>query len=112
MRLTSCRARLLLLSSILLFLAAAPAAAQNGYSFLDEASSGICRGGLGPDRLDALTPLINWVDGGRAPDRVVASQEDGGAIVPTRRLCPYPEVARPTGSGSASEAASFVCRDP
>jgi feruloyl esterase len=71
-----------------------------------------CRGGFGADRLDALTPLINWVEGGRAPDSIVASQEEGGVIVRTRPLCPYAEVARHTGSGSLNEAASFVCRDP
>jgi Tannase and feruloyl esterase len=71
-----------------------------------------CRGGFGPDRLDALTPLINWVEGGRAPDSIVASQEADGAIVRTRPLCPYPQVARYTGSGSLDQAASFACRDP
>ena len=71
-----------------------------------------CRGGFGPDRLDALTPLINWVEGGRAPEAIVAAQEESGAIVRTRPLCPYPRVARLTGSGNASDASSFVCRDP
>ena len=71
-----------------------------------------CRGGFGPERFDALTPLINWVEGGRAPDHIVAAQEEGGAIVRTRPLCPYPQISRPTGSGSPSDAASFVCRDP
>ena len=71
-----------------------------------------CRGGFGPDRFDALTPLINWVEGGRAPDQIVAAQEEGGAIVRTRPLCPYPQIARPSGAGNPREAASYVCRAP
>ena len=71
-----------------------------------------CRGGFGPDRVDALTPLINWVEGGRAPDSIVASQEESGEIVRTRPLCPYPQVARHSGSGSRKDAANFVCREP
>ena len=43
------------------------------------------RGGFGPERFDALTPLINWVEGGRAPDQIVAARESG-AIVRTRPL--------------------------
>ena len=68
-----------------------------------------CRGGFGPERFDALTPLINWVEGGRAPDRIVASQTDGDMITRTRPLCPYPQVAR-YESGNRAEAASFACR--
>ena len=30
----------------------------------------------------------------------------------TRLLCPYPQVARYTGTGSADDAANFVCADP
>ena len=68
-----------------------------------------CRGGFGPERFDALTPLINWVEAGRAPDRIVASQTDGDMITRTRPLCAYPQVAR-YESGNRAEAASFACR--
>jgi feruloyl esterase len=71
-----------------------------------------CRGGFGPDRLDALTPLVNWVEGGRAPDRIVAGQQEGGVLVRTRPLCPYPQRARLEGAGTPTDAASFVCREP
>ncbi len=71
-----------------------------------------CRGGIGPDRFDALTPLINWVEGGQAPSRIVADQEEGGVVVRTRPLCPYPQVARYTEAGLRTDATSFVCRDP
>ncbi|WP_178133185.1 tannase/feruloyl esterase family alpha/beta hydrolase [Vineibacter terrae] len=71
-----------------------------------------CRGGVGVDRIDALTPLINWVENGIAPDRIVGSRLEAGKVVRTRPLCPYPQVARHDGSGSVDEAASFTCAAP
>jgi feruloyl esterase len=69
-----------------------------------------CRGGAGPDRLDGLTALINWVEGGAAPKNITASQMTDGKLVRSRPLCPYPQVARYTGSGSPDEAANFTCK--
>ena len=71
-----------------------------------------CRGGIGVDRIDALTPLINWVEGGKAPANLLGTRMEGGKVVRTRPLCPYPQTARYNGSGSLDDAASFACRDP
>jgi hypothetical protein len=71
-----------------------------------------CRGGIGTDRFDAMTVLINWVEAGSAPDVIEAARVEGGNIVRTRPLCPYPQVARYTGSGSLDEAKNFACRAP
>ncbi len=71
-----------------------------------------CRGGLGVDRFDALTHLINWVELGRAPGRIVAARVEEGVSKMTRPLCPYPETARYNGSGNPNEAVSFECADP
>ncbi|MBI2739516.1 MAG: tannase/feruloyl esterase family alpha/beta hydrolase [Rhodospirillales bacterium] len=71
-----------------------------------------CRGGVGPERFDAMTALINWVENGVAPATIVASQVDKGKVVRTRPLCPYPFVARYSGSGSPDEQASFACKAP
>ena len=71
-----------------------------------------CRGGLGTDRFDALTPLVNWVEGGTAPDQIPAARVDNGEVTRTRPLCPYPQVATYTGSGSIDDASSFVCAAP
>jgi feruloyl esterase len=68
-----------------------------------------CRGGIGTDRFDALTPLVNWVEGGAAPDRIPAARVENGEVTRTRPLCPYPQVAEYTGSGSTDDAANFVC---
>jgi feruloyl esterase len=70
-----------------------------------------CRGGIGVDRIDALTPLLNWVEGGTPPERIVAGRMEGGKVVRTRPLCPYPQTARYNGSGSLDDAASFACKE-
>ena len=82
-----------------------------------------CRGGPSTDQFDLLTPLVDWVERGRAPGPVSASARGignpagaNGDVPPTwsatrtRPLCPYPAVARYTGSGDLESAASFVCR--
>jgi hypothetical protein len=47
-----------------------------------------------------------------APTQITASLENSsGQVVETRPLCPYPQVARYTGTGSTNDASSFVCVD-
>jgi feruloyl esterase len=71
-----------------------------------------CAGGVGPDQMDAVSALIDWVEAGRAPDSLLASRIVGGEVVRTRPLCPYPQVARYAGQGSIDDAASFACAAP
>jgi feruloyl esterase len=71
-----------------------------------------CAGGVGPDRNDAVTAVIDWVEKGKAPERLVASKVTNGAVVRTRPLCPYPQVARYRGQGSIDDAANFSCVAP
>jgi feruloyl esterase len=71
-----------------------------------------CGGGIGPDRHDAVTAVIDWVEKNKAPDTLVASKVTNGAVVRTRPLCPYPQVARYSGQGSVDEAANFSCVAP
>ena len=81
-----------------------------------------CSGGPTTDQFDMLTPLVNWVEQGIAPDSVVATARGVGnaaganADVPstwaanrTRPLCAYPKVARYKGTGSIEVADSFSC---
>jgi feruloyl esterase len=67
-----------------------------------------CGGGKATDQFDTLAALENWVEQGKAPDRIVAR----GAAFPgrTRPLCPYPSVARYSGSGDIESADSFICK--
>ena len=69
-----------------------------------------CGGGEGPNSFDMVDALENWVEHGRAPDRIVAKHVVNGAIERTRPLCPYPQVAVYSGAGSTNDAASFACR--
>jgi hypothetical protein len=82
-----------------------------------------CSGGPAADQFDLLTPLVQWVEQGVAPQAVPASVRGAGhtgganAELPkdwsasrTRPLCAYPTVARYAGSGSLEDAASFSCR--
>jgi feruloyl esterase len=71
-----------------------------------------CGGGTGPDRHDAMTAIINWVEKGQAPSTMVASKVVDDKVVRTRPLCAYPQVARHTGTGSIDDAANFRCVAP
>lgn len=66
-----------------------------------------CGGGQSTDQFDMLTAIQEWVEKGRAPDRVVASGKAFPGI--TRPLCPYPKVARFEGD-NASDERSFTCK--
>jgi len=71
-----------------------------------------CRGGAGVDHLDALSAVINWVEGGKAPDAIVATRAEDGKVTRSRPLCPYPQIARFSGSGSTDDSANFTCVPP
>ena len=47
---------------------------------------GHCNGGPAADQFDMLTPLVNWVEKGRAPDTVIATARGGKLHVPV--MCP------------------------
>jgi feruloyl esterase len=68
-----------------------------------------CVGGPGTDHFDALAALEAWVETGEPPDSILAAHSDEGKVTRTRPLCPYPQVARWTGTGSTDEAGNFVC---
>ena len=71
-----------------------------------------CGGGEGPNDFDKVTPLEQWVEKGKAPDSIIASHSTDGKVDRTRPLCPYPQVARYTGTGSSDDAANFMCKAP
>ena len=83
---------------------------QDSYRLFMVPGMAHCTGGEGTNTFDMLTALDQWVQNGNAPDRIVASKLVNGAVVRTRPLCPYPQVAVYKGSGSTDEAASFTCQ--
>lgn len=71
-----------------------------------------CSGGPGPDQVDWLGALTDWVERDQPPGRVIASKLEEDEVVRTRPLCPYPQTAVYTGSGSTDEAENFECATP
>jgi feruloyl esterase len=87
-----------------------PGKVQGAYRLFMAPGMGHCGGGEGPNTFDMVAALERWVEQGIPPDRIVASHLTDGKVDRTRPLCPYPQVAQYTGSGSTDEAASFVCK--
>jgi feruloyl esterase len=71
-----------------------------------------CQGGAGPAKFDALSAVEKWREQGVAPTTIIASKSEGGKVVETRPLCPYPQAAIYKGSGDTNDAANFVCGIP
>jgi feruloyl esterase len=74
---------------------------------------GHCGGGDGPNVFDTFAPLVQWVEAGTAPDRIIATKyvnnQPAQGIAQTRPLCAYPDVARWNGRGDANSADHFFC---
>ena len=69
-----------------------------------------CGGGAGPDNADWPAAIAEWVENGKAPQRIVARKMANGAATRSRPLCAYPQKAEYKGSGSTDEEANFVCK--
>jgi feruloyl esterase len=67
-----------------------------------------CGGGPALDRFDMLSAVVDWVEKGTAPDKVIAT----GKAFPgrSRPLCAYPKHAHYTGSGDSEDAKNFRCQ--
>src|SRR5262249_7028812 len=75
-----------------------------------------CGGGVTLDKFDALTALTDWVEQGKAPERIIASINPANKEVPatwsanrTRPLCPYPSYAAYSVPAGIACAANLVC---
>jgi hypothetical protein len=69
-----------------------------------------CGGGAGPDVADWTTAIVDWVENGKAPERVVATKAAKGAVSRSRPLCPYPQKSVYSGTGSTDDERNFACR--
>lgn len=69
---------------------------------------GHCAGGDGPFLFDAITTLDEWVGSGSPPERIVVSNPPN-APVRTRPLCPWPQEAVYSGTGSTDDQKNFEC---
>ncbi|RKT20798.1 feruloyl esterase [Paraburkholderia sp. RAU2J] len=72
-----------------------------------------CVGGSGPNSFDALTALDQWVEGGKAPDSILATKyandDPAASVQRTMPLCPFPAKAAYSGSGNVNDAANWSC---
>ena len=66
-----------------------------------------CGGGPGAAEVDWLSVITDWVEHGKAPDKLIASKKETGKVVMTRPLFPYPAYAMFKGSGDTNSADSF-----
>jgi len=77
---------------------------------------GHCGGGPSTDQFDPLTPLVDWVEHGIAPDKIIASGTNFTSAPTTRSrpLCLYPKEARYIGGpgGDLSVASNYTCVSP
>ena len=89
-----------------------------------------CSGGsYALDSFDPLGAIVSWVEAGTAPDSMIARNSFNptanplnptpnplsGSALPSGRsrpLCPYPQYAQYTGTGSSEDAANFTCVAP
>jgi len=71
-----------------------------------------CGGGDGPDHINVMSALEQWVESGNAPSQIAASHVSNGKVDRSRPLCPYPQVAKYKCSGSIDDPASFTCAAP
>jgi feruloyl esterase len=69
-----------------------------------------CGGGPGPAEVDWLSVIVDWVEQGKAPDKLIASRRENGKVVMTRPLFPYPATASFKGSGDANSAENFEAK--
>lgn len=66
-----------------------------------------CSGGDGTWDFDMVPQLEGWVEGNKAPERIVVARKNPDR---TRPLCRYPQIAVYKGSGSTDDSANFECR--
>jgi hypothetical protein len=66
-----------------------------------------CGGGPGPDQVDWLKLIREWVENGKVPERVVMSKIINGKTIMTRPVFPYPKKAIYDGKGDPDVESSY-----
>ncbi|MCW3116363.1 MAG: Tannase and feruloyl esterase [Chitinophagaceae bacterium] len=67
-----------------------------------------CGGGPGPDDVDWIALVRDWVEKGKAPERVVMSKKENGKTVMTRPVFPFPKLAVYSGKGDTNLEKNFT----
>ena len=84
------------------------ATARNDVRMFMLPAVGHCAGGPGPDRVDYLDALDNWVTSSKAPDELTANFASSGG----RKVCAYPNKQTYTGTGDGKSPEHFTCKTP
>lgn len=70
-----------------------------------------CGGGDAPNQIDAVDPLLSWVEHGTAPASVLATETNAtspNTVVAQRPIFPYPEISQYNGTGNVNNPASYT----
>ncbi|KAG2785169.1 hypothetical protein Pcac1_g5289 [Phytophthora cactorum] len=79
-----------------------------------------CGRGEGMAAIDLVTPLLEWVEQGNAPHKIITSTDLDDDLPPwmpkpatptvtrSRPVFPYPRLAKYTGTGDANDAANYI----
>jgi feruloyl esterase len=66
-----------------------------------------CGGGPGPDQTDWLGLVSDWVENGRAPERVILTKQQDHKEI-SRPVYPYPGISVYNGMGDPDQEGSFI----
>ncbi len=62
------------------------------------------------DNFDLLDPLVEWVENGRAPEKVIATGQSKPGV--SRPLCAWPAYPHYDGNGNIDDASNYSCKEP
>lgn len=68
-------------------------------------------GGQGPDKVNWLKVVQEWVENGKTPEKLVATKSVNGKITLSRPVYPYPAKAVYSGTGDPNVETSFRKED-
>jgi feruloyl esterase len=68
-----------------------------------------CEGGSGPNVMDTLSAMEQWVEKGIAPNAITATHLTNNTVDRTMPLCKFPEQAHYKGGGDVKSEASWSC---
>jgi hypothetical protein len=95
-----------------------PKRTKSFYKLYMVPGAGHCGGGIGyyPTWNQGFEALVNWVEEGIEPGAIIGTRAANTDLyfpaALTRPICPYPEVARYSDTGSIEDAANFMCVPP
>lgn len=70
---------------------------------------GHCAGGPGCDTFSKVDVIDSWATSGKAPDVILTSKVEQGAITRQRPVCAWPATTQYKGAGDPAVATSFRC---